>query len=333
MALHRQVINLSNVFVNVENESRLLVVVKEEHVSHTSIGQGRTKDWNAVDGCPIQDGIVVVYLFAQTMNHFRRRPYKSGWQGIVGLGRLLFNDSFGPFHSGLVLFLVHFFNQGRHPIFKLAIVLVGHQEVTNTIDTLFSQIFARKLKVAHKGGLKTFDDILLDTSRRRDNDVDHFVLDQEPQHFSLPTRNLIAGVGQKDASSDSLTNLHRLQRLVVAFFPRCIGHSPGSHLFDLFHGQSQVGGLKARGEKRVHNGVDLHIVFKIVSFTLLGIGRHGSTLPEYRRGGHGRNMRIARNSAVGGQWFGLQEICCRWCFRRLDLIVKTSAYGCNGVFS
>ena len=76
--------------------------VKVQHVTQTSVCQSGAKDWNVVDGSPVQHGVRVIDFFAQPANDLRRRPRKLLREWICTIAHALC-----PHSVRCVLLIVH----------------------------------------------------------------------------------------------------------------------------------------------------------------------------------------------------------------------------------
>ena len=59
------------------------------------------------------------------------------------------------------LFLEHGIENGHDPVLKLAVVVVGHEQITDSVDALHSQILTSERKLTEVGRGKALDKVLL----------------------------------------------------------------------------------------------------------------------------------------------------------------------------
>ena len=68
----------------------------------------------------------------------------------------------------------------------LAVIIVGDEQVANSVDALEPQILALvSVKVPHVSGAETLDEVLLNPASRRYHHVDHLMLDKEANYLPL----------------------------------------------------------------------------------------------------------------------------------------------------
>lgn len=84
------------------------------------------------------------------------------------------------------LFLSHALQDRHDPIFKLAIVVIGNDQVSNAVHAPFPKRRAIKCKVAEVGVAEAFDEIFLDPARGGTDSGDELVLDEEQQNLAKP---------------------------------------------------------------------------------------------------------------------------------------------------
>lgn len=63
-----------------------------------------------------------------------------------------------------LLVLKHFVEQWNHPVLELAIVIVGHQKVADTIDALLAQFLAGQFERTDISWSQAFDEVLFDST-------------------------------------------------------------------------------------------------------------------------------------------------------------------------
>jgi len=93
---------------------------------------------------------------------------------MIDLMAQAFDDLGGrPLGIGRVLLELHLVEDGQDPVFELAVVLVGHDEVTNAVESQGSPLFAldraERFVRCQVCRAETFDQIFLYPSRRRHN--------------------------------------------------------------------------------------------------------------------------------------------------------------------
>ena len=82
---------------------------------------------------------------------------------------------------------MHLCDQGSHPVLKLAIVVVRHEQISDSVDSIFTKVLTPQLKITHIGWLEAFNYVLLDAPRGRHNAIYQFMLDEEADDFALST--------------------------------------------------------------------------------------------------------------------------------------------------
>jgi len=103
------------------------------------------------------------------------------------------------FGFGYLLFLLldHPVEDGRDPLLKLAIVVVGHEQVAYPVEPLLAQCLAVELKVAHVGRRETLDKVLLYPTGRTHEHVHHAVLHEVADDVAHAARDQVGRVRQE----------------------------------------------------------------------------------------------------------------------------------------
>ena len=94
---------------------------------------------------PIIYRFLIVDLLAHTVNHRARCPH--------------FTRS--------LLFLQHGIQNGIHPILEFAVIVVGHDEVSDAVHTSVSKIRPTQVKVTQVGFAEALDKVLFNAPRSR----------------------------------------------------------------------------------------------------------------------------------------------------------------------
>lgn len=112
--------------------------------------------------CPVVYGLFVINLLAQAMDKRARGPY-------AATSRLLRK---------------HRVQYRRQPVLEFAVVVIRHDEVTNTIHTTSAQVRAIKEEIGEIGFAKAFDKVLLDAAGGGDDAGDVLVLHEVQNDFA-----------------------------------------------------------------------------------------------------------------------------------------------------
>ena len=146
----------SDVHHNVEFEwfFRVLPSVEVENISNWSISDGRREDGDIVLPAPVVNWLFIVDFLAKTMDEGRGSPLLSFF----------------------ILLSAHFSQNRMEPLFKQFIVIVRHDQISDSIKSLFPQFSAFQSEVSHEGRSRTFHKILFNPARSCDNAADHLVL-------------------------------------------------------------------------------------------------------------------------------------------------------------
>lgn len=208
-----ETVDAADVLHNVEDETRVLVRVEEEHVADGAVGERRAEDRDVVAGGPVQHGGLVVDALAEQLDERARRP-----------------------HDGAALLLLERVVQQRHdPILEFAVVLIGHEQVADAVQTALAQVGAVEAEGTDAGGTQTLDEILLDAARGGDDDVDAAVAYQEVERLAQAGGDHVGGVAEEDAAL--CVARHAGAQLLRGGLPADLGRT----------GEGRGGGGSARG--------------------------------------------------------------------------------------
>ena len=105
------IIQKSNVLGDVNDEASFLIGVEVNDVTDCAISQGWSMDRDVIFPAPIVNALLVVDLFAHSVDDHARRPD----------GALLF------------LLFVHLLNDGDHERFQFAIIHIRDNQVSNSV--------------------------------------------------------------------------------------------------------------------------------------------------------------------------------------------------------
>ena len=171
---------------DVEDGGGGAVGVEVEHVAEGAVGEGGAEDGDGVAVGPVEDGGFVGDFGAEAGDDGAGGPDEGFGAaavvvvvvGLGGGGGLLL--VFGEFLLG-----EHGVEDGDDPVFKGAVVAIGHDEVTDAVETPFAQAGAVGGKGGQVGGCEALDQVLLDAAGRRYNGghvaVLHEVADSGPE--------------------------------------------------------------------------------------------------------------------------------------------------------
>ena len=141
-----------DVLDNVDDESRVHIGVEEEHVADAAVGDRRTKDRNVVLGAPVVHRLLVVDPLSQELDHLGRGPDHS-----LCVRRGL--------HTHLLLLLLqHVIKNGHHPVFKVAVIVVGNDEISCAIQTLQPKITTIQIELPNEELPHALNEVLFDAS-------------------------------------------------------------------------------------------------------------------------------------------------------------------------
>ena len=87
----------------------------------------------------------------------------------------------------LHLLIVHLLDEGLEPRLEQAVVVVGDDEVPDTVVAHTSEFLAIKVEVTEEVVGEELHDVLFNSARRRYNGCNHFVLTQIPDIFAHAT--------------------------------------------------------------------------------------------------------------------------------------------------
>lgn len=117
---------------------------------------------------PVEDTALVIDLLSQAVNDCRRRPNEF----------VLFVD--GLRFCGLLL-REHGVENWHDPVFEGAVVIVGYNEVSNSVEAFGAQLGACSAEGAHVGVAEAFDEVFFDAAGGGHDGGDVVVLCQVPQ--------------------------------------------------------------------------------------------------------------------------------------------------------
>ena len=170
------VVDAVDILTDVYDQARVPVLLEEKHIADRAVSDGGAEDGNVVLVSPVIDRIRVVNLLPHPPNHLRWRPLR-------------------PL---LTLLDEHRIQERSEPILKLTVIVVWDEHVANAVDAALPQIRTWECGVANVVWGHALHEVLLDPARRRDDDVNHTVLDEKTYHLPHAARDHVGGVGEKD---------------------------------------------------------------------------------------------------------------------------------------
>lgn len=96
------------------------------------------------------------------------------------------------------MFGKHCVKDGDDPIFEFAVVVVGDDEITDTIHAGFTQCGTVKVESAHVGRGETFDEIFLDPAGGCDNGGDVGMLSEVAEGFAKARGDEVGCITEED---------------------------------------------------------------------------------------------------------------------------------------
>ena len=174
-------VQCSDVANDVQNQTGRPERMEVDHISNRAIRQRRTKNGDIVLWqssaerarerrkrlcvhfvCPVVYGLFVVDLLAQATDERARGPYAP---------------------TGLLL-CKHRVQYGCQPVLEFAVVIVRHDEVSNTVHAASAQVCAVEGEISEIGFAETFDEVLLDAAGGGDEARDVLVLHEVQNDFA-----------------------------------------------------------------------------------------------------------------------------------------------------
>ena len=131
-----------------------------------------------------------------------------------------------PDLSLLLLLLQHVVQNGHHPVLEVAVVVVRDQQVAGSVDALQTQVATVEIKLANVELGHALDEVLLDASARRDDNVDKVVLHEVVDDLSHTARHHVARVGEEDGALGLLAELGVVPLVRLVGEGRIIAQSP-----------------------------------------------------------------------------------------------------------
>ena len=98
----------------------------------------------------------------------------------------------------LFLLLKHVIEDRHDPVFEVAVVVVGNNEVSSAVQALQTEVTAVQIELADVELAHAFDEVLLDSSARCDNHIHQMVLHQVVNDLSHTAAHHVAGVRKED---------------------------------------------------------------------------------------------------------------------------------------
>ena len=174
LGLEGAIVQQADVLHEVHDEARLTPRVEVDNVAQRAVSEGRTEDGDLVLPAPVVNALLIVDFFAHPSDYFRGRE----------------DD---PLFFLLAVQLLH---QRQKPGLEKAIVLIWHDQVTDTIEALLAKHRAFEAKVSNVARSQALHDIFLDTPCRGHDLVNHFVLAEVAYVLAHATRCHVGGVAQ-----------------------------------------------------------------------------------------------------------------------------------------
>ena len=111
------VIEQPDILDKVDNKSRLPVRLEINDIAKSAVGKCGTEYIDAVFPAPVVDAFFVVDALSDLCNDF-------GWRKDCAL---------------LFLLLMHLFNDGQEPLLKQGVVLVRHDQISDSVQALVTK--------------------------------------------------------------------------------------------------------------------------------------------------------------------------------------------------
>ena len=105
-----------------------------------------------------------------------------------------------PNLSFLLLLLQHVVQNGHHPVFEVAVVVVRHQQITGSVDTLETQVATVQIELANVELGHALDEVLLNTSASGDHHIHEVVLHEVVNDLSHSTRHHVTRIGEENGA-------------------------------------------------------------------------------------------------------------------------------------
>lgn len=114
LGLKGTIIEQTNVLHEINNKARLSPCLEVDDISESSVSEGRAEDIDIVLPAPVVDAVLIVNLLTDAGDNLR-----------------------GCENGALILLLLmHLFDKRQEPLLKQSVVLVGDDEVADTVQTL-----------------------------------------------------------------------------------------------------------------------------------------------------------------------------------------------------
>lgn len=149
------VIYEANVLHKINDKPWVLVGVEKQHVPQRPIRERRAKDGDVVAVRPVAHRALIVNFLPQPSHHLWQRPHafngcqmRTEVQTCSCLSVVKRAHLRGcPLGALRILLLLQSVQDGHDPVFKCAVVAVGHQQVAHTIQAPLAQIGAVQVEV------------------------------------------------------------------------------------------------------------------------------------------------------------------------------------------
>ena len=96
------------------------------------------------------------------------------------------------------LLLKHVVEDRHDPVFEVAVVVVGDDEVASAVQTLQTEVTTIQIEFADVELAHALDEVLLDSSARRNHNIHQMVLHQVVDDLSHTATHHVAGVRKED---------------------------------------------------------------------------------------------------------------------------------------
>ena len=123
---------------------------------------------------------------------------------------------------GGLLFSMHLLDQFYEPSLEQGVVVVRHNQISNPVQSLLSQLLALELEIAHVMVSEKLHEIFLDSSASGHYARDHAVLAQVPNVLSHSAGCHIGSVPQKYSAPSSTSRCWVFELLCLVVSDRLI---------------------------------------------------------------------------------------------------------------
>jgi len=230
LSFHRNIINQSEISVNITNKSLFSILIEIHDVSEGTICECWAKHGDVIFIAPVINTLfffwMVLFIHLLTNSIGDRR-----WSAKFSVSRRL-------------LFFMKLLNKWLKPHLKFRVVIIRNNQVSNSVMAHRSKSCSIECKVSDVMVSQNLHDIFFNTSTSCDDARNHLMLTKISNVFSHTTWCHVGSVSEEDGTSGVFTHFFVLVLVVFIFSNWLLWESPFDHIINAINRLTNWCGLE-----------------------------------------------------------------------------------------